>query len=138
VSEGEGPKNKGVGKGRPPEWSRWKPGQSGNPRGRPKRIRNSLSLFSDALSQRVSMIVNGRRRTVTTREAIILALVGRAMKGDPKAVAAVFAKEPEIEESEKRVPFPLNGTLKEAMEAYQQLLRGGMPLWVEKHPRGLR
>jgi Family of unknown function (DUF5681) len=42
-----------VGKGRPPSATRWKPGQSGNPKGRPRDSKNLEALLTEALSEKV-------------------------------------------------------------------------------------
>ena len=41
--------NHSVGYGRPPEATRFKPGQSGNPKGRPKGSKNLRTLFAEEL-----------------------------------------------------------------------------------------
>jgi hypothetical protein len=42
-----------IGYGRPPHATRFKPGQSGNPRGRPKRSKNGKTLLLEALNETV-------------------------------------------------------------------------------------
>jgi Family of unknown function (DUF5681) len=54
-----------VGYGRPPMTTRFRPGQSGNPRGRPKGARNLSTIVAAALSERVAINENGRRRQIT-------------------------------------------------------------------------
>src|SRR5271168_5244673 len=64
-----------VGHGNPPRHTRFKPGQSGNPRGRPKSAKNLSTLVHDALNEQVVVTENGRRRKVSKRQAIITQLV---------------------------------------------------------------
>jgi hypothetical protein len=85
-----------VGKGRPPESTRWRPGQSGNPKGRPRGAKNLATIFHEALEQKLQIEERGKPRTITAREAIVRRLVNQALKGDIKATAFVLAKEPEI------------------------------------------
>ena len=42
-----------VGYGKPPRHTRFEPGRSGNPRGRPSRSKNLSTLLSEALSEPV-------------------------------------------------------------------------------------
>jgi hypothetical protein len=84
-----------VGKGRPPKATRWKPGQSGNPRGRPRGAKNIATLIDEALQQKVQIEERGKLRTITARELIARKQVSLAAKGDPKATAFVFAIEPQ-------------------------------------------
>jgi hypothetical protein len=71
-----------VGYGRPPRHTRFEPGRSGNPRGRPGGSKNLSSLLSEALNEPVIVVENGRRRKITKRRAIIKQLVNRSAKGD--------------------------------------------------------
>ena len=48
-----------VGYGRPPTSSQFQPGQSGNPKGRPKGTRNASSMARDALERTVNIKVKG-------------------------------------------------------------------------------
>ncbi|MGO4386812.1 DUF5681 domain-containing protein [Microvirga sp. 2YAF29] len=78
-----------VGYGRPPRATRFRPGQSGNPRGRPKGSRNTGTIVKDVLARKVSLNGAGGRRQVAVREAIVLRMAEAA--GDLKAAAAVLA-----------------------------------------------
>src|SRR5438552_19129935 len=60
-----------VGYGKPPRHSRFKTGQSGNPRGRAPGAKNLRTLLSEALKECVIVTENGGSRKVTKREAII-------------------------------------------------------------------
>jgi len=75
-----------IGYGKPPRHTRFKPGQSGNPRGRPSGSKNLKTLLSDALNEPVVIADNGGRRRVSKREAIVAQLVNRSATADWRAV----------------------------------------------------
>jgi hypothetical protein len=79
-----------VGKGRPPLATRWKPGQSGNPKGRRRGRKNLATLFHEEMSQKVAISENGQRRVITKAEAAIKQLMNSAAKGNPKAIQAMI------------------------------------------------
>ena len=90
-----------VGYGRPPTSSQFQPGQSGNPNGRPKAVRNASSMARDALERTIK--VNGKKTTV--RKAAYRSLAERAVAGDAKALDYLLALEseehpPESEQAE--------------------------------------
>jgi len=74
-----------VGYRRPPRRSQFKPGLSGNPKGRPRGSRNASTLLDEALKERVTVSENGRRRNVSKLEVILTQLVNTAAKGDHRA-----------------------------------------------------
>ncbi len=81
--------NKGpfeVGFGKPPRSTRFKPGQSGNPNGRPRGARNFAVAIEQELVTRVTVTENGRRRRISKREVIAKHLVNKAASGDLKAI----------------------------------------------------
>lgn len=78
-----------VGFGKPPKASRFTPGQSGNPKGRPKGSATVKSLLDKALSAPVTISEGGVNRTVEQRMAMFKSLVARAVKGDTRAAALV-------------------------------------------------
>ena len=74
-----------------PRSTRFRPGQSGNPRGRPKGARGLSGLVARALGERVEANENGRRRRITKLEAAVTQLVNRAANGEQRATQFVFA-----------------------------------------------
>jgi hypothetical protein len=56
-----------VGYGRPPQAHRFKPGQSGNPRGRPKGAKNEATILRDLLNRKIDVREGGRVRKITLR-----------------------------------------------------------------------
>ena len=75
---------------RPPVRGRFKPGQSGNPKGRPKGQRNVRTVLNDALNQRIKIREGDRSRSVTKLDAVIMTMVNAALKGDAKAQASLI------------------------------------------------
>lgn len=75
-----------VGYGKPPKRTRFKPGQSGNPRGRPKGTLNMATVLARTLRAKVVVNENGRRKTITKLEAALQQLTNKAAGGDLKAV----------------------------------------------------
>ena len=74
-----------IGYGKPPRHTRFKPGRSGNPRGRPSGSKNLATVLSEALNEPVIVAEDGRRRKITKRQAIIKQLVNRSAKADLRA-----------------------------------------------------
>lgn len=72
-----------IGYRRPPRHTQFKPGQSGNRRGRPRGTRKFSTLFGEKLRAKVRIRDGGRPMAV--REILINNLVASALKGDPKA-----------------------------------------------------
>ena len=72
-----------VGACRPPRATRFRPGQSGNPRGRPKRPRGIPGLVARALGERVEAKENGRPLRITKLEAVVKQLVNRGRNRNP-------------------------------------------------------
>lgn len=62
-----------VGYGRPPREHQFKPGRSGNPRGRRKGTRNLLGVFKEVARQKLRVRIGGESRIVTLGEYVILA-----------------------------------------------------------------
>jgi len=57
-----------VGYKRPPLHTRFKKGQSANPRGRPRGSKNLSTLLDDALNEPVVITENGKSRRITKRQ----------------------------------------------------------------------
>jgi hypothetical protein len=116
-----------VGRGRPPLLTRWKPGQSGNPKGRPKGAKNIMTCFRQELNRKIDIKERGIVRMVTSREAIAKTITNRALRGDPKLLPVIMAIDRDVsalEAREKRKRSMEGMTAQEAMEAYRRCIRG--------------
>jgi hypothetical protein len=79
-----------VGYGKPPEHSRFRPGESGNRRGRPKGALNWLTYAERALAEQVAVKDGGRTRKISKLEVAMTQLANKAAKGDLGAIRTVF------------------------------------------------
>jgi len=77
-----------IGYAKPPKRTRFQPGHSGNPRGRPRGQRNFRTVIKSTLDERVTIREGERTRKVPIMEAIVRRCLNNALKGDPKAFAA--------------------------------------------------
>jgi len=81
-----------VGYRKPPRTTRFKAGESGNPKGRPKGAKNFATVIAQELNGRLSVTENGRRKKISKREVIVKRVVNKAAEGDLKAAQTVFAQ----------------------------------------------
>lgn len=79
-----------VGYRRPPVHSRFKPGTSGNPKGRAKGSQNLKTLFHKILKEEVSLREGSEIRKVSKAEALMRGLVIGALKGDSRSLGTLF------------------------------------------------
>jgi hypothetical protein len=108
-----------VGYGKPPKHTRFKPGRSGNPRGRPRKTRDINRLLQDELDKSIIIKEGGREKRITKREALMAQIVNCAIKGEFRPMQLVLAH---LEKHRELDPFVAT----EADDA--ELLRAlGMP-----------
>ena len=96
-----------VGYGKPPKSTRFKKGQTGNPKGRPKKKRNAIDL-DKLLGQKVRTRVNGREAEVDVVEAAMQGVIARALKGSASDIKLLLQLIDKREQtiSEKEPPYP--------------------------------
>jgi Family of unknown function (DUF5681) len=91
-----------VGPGRPPLHTRFRKGQSGNPGGRSKKKLHAL--LADALNEQVFVTVDGERRKITKREAVVHQLVNKSATADLRATKMLFDMIKEVEQKASVTP----------------------------------
>lgn len=74
-----------VGYGKPPKHRQFKPGQSGNPKGKAKGRKNLATELLEELSERVVVTENGRQKKLSKQTVILKRMVTDAAQGDAKA-----------------------------------------------------
>jgi hypothetical protein len=79
-----------VGHGRPPLHSRFQPGVSGNPSGRPKGTPNLKTLLEKVLKEQIALREGNETKKLTKAEAVIRSVVIGALKGDSRSQATLF------------------------------------------------
>lgn len=82
-----------VGFKKPPVHSRFKPGTSGNPLGRPKnnsKFRNLQDIINHYLYLKVTITINGKSIRVSYLEAIFMRQIEQALKGDPRSLKTII------------------------------------------------
>jgi hypothetical protein len=92
---------------------RFEKGKSGNPKGRPKKPTLPPAPMSDALSAKVSVTDNGRKRTITKADVLAIRMANLGAGGDIRATRLAF----DISEKERKAaPAPVEAVLDPAEE----------------------
>ena len=86
----EATKTYDVGFGRPPRHTRFQPGQSGNPKGKPKKVVSLAIDIQRELAERIGIREGDRSLKVSKQRALVKALLARALKGDTRAAGLVL------------------------------------------------
>ena len=85
------PADHAVGYARPPKHTQYKPGQTGNLRGRPKKRASIQDTVTEVLFEKIEVRVGERTQKITSLSALMRTTINRAIKGDYKFVMAVLA-----------------------------------------------
>lgn len=75
-----------IGHKKPPLHTQYKPGQTGNPKGRPKGVKNLSTDLQEELESKILITEANQRHVVTKQRAMIKTLFAKALKGDTRAV----------------------------------------------------
>jgi len=74
-----------VGYRKPPRHTQFKPGKSGNPRGRPKGTKNLATDLREELGETVLVREGDRAKRISKQRALVKSLMTRTLKGDARA-----------------------------------------------------
>ena len=79
-----------VGYRKPPKATQFKPGQSGNAKGRPKGTKNFKTDLLEELREQILIKESGKGLSVSKQRAFIKTLMAQAVKGDARAANLVL------------------------------------------------
>jgi hypothetical protein len=79
-----------VGYKKPPKHTQFKPGQSGNPKGRPTGTKNLATDLEEELSQKITVTEGGKQQETTKQRAMLKSLFAKALKGDTRAAGVLI------------------------------------------------
>lgn len=90
-------KNEKVGYCRPPKAHQFKKGQSGNPRGRPRKATSNAAVLARVRAMRIPIMLDGKRQLVTPFEAALHSTIQQCLKygrtADLERLLKMFAEE---------------------------------------------
>jgi hypothetical protein len=108
-----------VGYGKPPRAHQFKPGKSGNPKGRPKGVKNEGTILRELLQQKISLNERGKARRITIHEGIFRRIIEDCLRGNTKSAAFLLNRHHAMTSGE-----PMDSGLSEddeaVLEAYLQ------------------
>jgi hypothetical protein len=95
-----------VGYKRPPQHSKFKPGQSGNPSGRPKGALNLETDLTQELSEKIAIREGDRCLKVSKQRALLKSMLAKGLKGDTRAAGLVLQLVAKVVALENVAPTP--------------------------------
>lgn len=105
-----------VGYGKPPKHGQFEPGQSGNPRGRPKGRASFPALLERCLDKRTRVKVGGDIKNMSVLEAIAMRLVQEMINGPTDKAITILKYIKPMLEVEASASIPLE-VIEEALTA---------------------
>ncbi len=107
-----------VGYGRPPRDTQFKPGQSGNPRGRPKGAKSETDILNALLNRKITVHEHGRTRQITVMDGAYRAITQKALQGDLKAAAFLLNRKSQIDQNSAAAPSEMSDDDKAVLNSY--------------------
>ena len=117
-----------VGYRKTPTHTRFKPGQSGNPRGRPKGSKNLKTDLMEELGERIVIREGDRSQKVSKQRALLKSVVNRAIKGDARATSIALSTMMRLLETGEGAPAVAESLLDdehEILQAFESRVRQG-------------
>ncbi len=90
-----------VGYGRPPTHTRFRPGRSGNPKGRPKGAKNETTILHEIMNRPIEIRESGRARKISVLAAILLKFAENALKGDPRSATFLLNRYGSVKDTDE-------------------------------------
>ncbi|WP_398469808.1 DUF5681 domain-containing protein [Tardiphaga sp.] len=93
-----------VGYGKPPRAHQFKPGESGNPKGRPKGAKSEATIMQELFQHKITVNERGRVRKITLLEGILRKIAEDCLKGNVKSSAFLLNRYHAITAGEVETP----------------------------------
>ena len=90
TNDKENKKEYEVGYKRPPREYQFKPGQSGNPKGRPKKNKSFAEDIKDEMNELIQIQEQGKLKKITKQTALVKRVVTDALSGKTSAIKLLF------------------------------------------------
>jgi hypothetical protein len=102
--------------------SRFKKGQSGNPKGRSPGSKSIPAYLSNALNELVVVQVNGRRRKIPKIEAMFIQMSNKAATGDTRSAKVLMDMSSKFKSLRSDAPPPKSAELPDTFDFWAQVL----------------
>lgn len=115
-----------VGYRKPPKKTRFEPGHSGNPKGRPKGAKSLKTDLAEELQERVLVREGGRKTSLSKQRAMVKRQFEKALNGDPRATALLVTLITRFQEQtpEPEDHVPIDDDDRAILDAYERSLAG--------------
>jgi hypothetical protein len=117
-----------IGYRKPPKHTRFKPGQSGNPRGRPKGTKNLKTDLMEELGEKIVIREGDQSRQVSKQRAVVKSFVTRTLKGDARVASLLTSMMMRLLDTGEGAPTvaePLLDNEWEILQGFEDRLRRG-------------
>jgi hypothetical protein len=97
-----------VGYGKPPESCKFKKGTSGNPSGRPKKLKDLGSQLLQELDSKLIINENGKRKVITKLQGVVKQLLNKSLSGhhpSTRLLIPLYLQGLENEAEQQRLKF---------------------------------
>lgn len=135
-----------IGYGKPPRWGRFRKGRSGNPNGRPRKVRAPASaIVADSasddmlrreLTRKVRVKEGGKSQDLTMHEVILRSLTQTAAKGNPQAQREAIRLARELEQRDAARREAAEAEVQNTFDAMVRYQQRRASVWAEAAKTG--